>query len=213
MTAEVARAYTAWSAQYDSNRNPTRDLDAQATRELLAGTRVDVIVEAGCGTGKNTKHYATLARQRVDALDFSAGMLEVARRQVTAPHVHFQQADLTAAWPVADAGADLVTFNLVLEHIESLPPLFAQATRVLRPGGRVLVSELHPFKQYLGSQARFVDEHGHETRVPACTHHVSEYLQAAAASGLVLLQLDEWWHPDDGASAVPRLLTLLLQRP
>jgi ubiquinone/menaquinone biosynthesis C-methylase UbiE len=207
----VALAYTAWSSRYDSDRNLTRDLDAACTRRLLGDGPVGTLVEAGCGTGKNTRHYAEIA-SRVEALDFSAGMLAIARERAAAPHVHFQQADLSTTWPCDDAQAEVVSFNLVLEHIQVLHGVFAEAARVLRPGGRVLVSELHPFKQYQGSQARFAGADGNEWRIDAHTHHVSDFLQAASAAGLELRQLDEWWHDEDGPGTVPRLLTLLLHK-
>ena len=68
-----------------------------------------------------------------------------------------------------------MSFDLVLEHIEDLRPVLREAARVLRPGGRVLISELHPFKQYAGSQARCTDGDGVEQRVPAFTHHARPY--------------------------------------
>ena len=68
------------------------------------------------------------------------------------------------------------------------------------------------FKQYQGSQARFTTTEGAEFKVPAFTHHVSDYLRAALGGGLRLVQLDEWWHPDDDAGGAPRLLSLLFER-
>ena len=206
----IATAYSAWSPQYDAVRNPTRDLDAVVTQRLLGAVPIPVVIEAGCGTGKNTGYFSQIGAT-VHALDFSSGMLELARRNVSAPNVRFGEADLSARWPCRTGEADLVSFNLVLEHVEHLDEVLREAARVLRPGGRVLVSELHPFKQYLGSQARFAMADGTEFRVPAFTHHVSDYLGAAAGCGLRLTRLDEWWHQDD-APGVPRLLTLLFDR-
>ena len=211
-------AYSAWSASYDHDPNRTRDLDANVARQLVgpgAGALpgpLGLVIEAGCGTGKNTVHYATLA-QRVLALDFSAGMLDVARGRVAAPHVQFVHADLQADWPAAAQGADLVCFHLVLEHIAQLAPVLARGARALRPGGHLLVSELHPFKQYMGGQARFHDAQGQERRIPAFVHHVSDHTAAAHGCGLQLLRLDEWWHADDDPAGVPRLLSLVLRLP
>ena len=90
--------------------------------------------------------------------------------------------------------------------------MFAESCRVRRPGGRVFISELHPFKQYQHSQARFAGPDGQEVKVPAYTHNISDVWHAARQGGLGLLRLDEWWHPEDQAAGVPRLLSLVFQR-
>lgn len=169
----IAGAYDAWSATYDSDTNRTRDLDRRVFDELLAAAtgqhRFTCAIEAGCGTGKNTARLAAAA-DRVLALDFSPGMLAIARQKVTAAHVTFAEADLTRAWPVAAGAADFVTFDLVLEHIADLAPVFVAAARALRRGGLLAVTELHPARQYEGKQAHF--RRGNEVvAVPAFVHH------------------------------------------
>jgi ubiquinone/menaquinone biosynthesis C-methylase UbiE len=205
----VQSAYTQWSSTYDTDRNLTRDLDQTVTRSVLAGRRFTTILEAGCGTGKNTLFLAE-SGNRVQALDFSEGMLEQARRKGFDNHVTFEQADLTQPWPVADASVQLVVVNLVLEHIADLRFVFGEAARVLAAGGEMFVCELHPFKQYAGSKARF--EHATERVEPtAYVHHLSEFWDAATAAGLRLTDLGEWWHPEDQGTP-PRLLSLLFER-
>lgn len=188
----VQDAYTAWSATYDSVANPTRDLDAEATRATLAGLRVGRTLELGCGTGKNTALLAGISAE-VRALDFSEGMLARAREKVRAPNVTFAVADLTQAWPCPDGWAELIAGNLVLEHIEGLGHIFAQARRCLAPGGRLFLCELHPARQYRGLQANFATEAG-QVHIPAFVHHIGDYLEGAEASGLRLERLREWWH-------------------
>jgi SAM-dependent methyltransferase len=208
----ISKAYSAWAASYDADRNLTRDLDEEVTRQLLGGDRIPVVVEAGCGTGKNTSFFSRIADE-VHALDFSEGMLAVARSRVTSPHVVFQQADLTSDWPCPATFAHLVSFNLVLEHVELLTPVLRKATDTLVPGGTLFISELHPFKQYQSSQARFLDATGQEVRVQAYTHHISDFLKAAEACGLVLVRFNEWWHHEDQPGSVPRLATFLFRLP
>ena len=207
----IADAYSTWAASYDSDRNLTRDLDRDVTRELIGPGPIPVALEAGCGTGKNTRCLAQVAG-KVYALDFSAGMLDVARRNVPDENVHFRQADLTGRWPCPSSHASLVSFNLVLEHIENMGDALQEAARVLLPGGRLFISELHPFRQYQSSQARFLDADGGEVRIPAFTHHISDYLGAARASGFELVRFDEWWHPDDQPGGAPRLATFVFLR-
>lgn len=203
-------AYTAWAPSYDTDVNLTRDLDREITARLLGANRYALTVEAACGTGKNTPFYASIS-DSVLALDFSPGMLALARERVRDNHVEFQHADLLETWPCADACAALVACNLVLEHIENLQHIFTEAARVLAVGGTFFVSELHPHKQYLGSQARFVNAQQIEIRVDAFVHHLSDYLRAADGAHLRLETIKESWHADD-AGKPPRLIAFLFRK-
>jgi malonyl-CoA O-methyltransferase len=206
----IQAAYTDWSATYDEDRNRTRDLDQEVTEALLGGSHYASAAEIGCGTGKNTLLLARAA-DKVTALDFSAGMLARARAKVQSPNVTFVEADLTQPWPLEDGSAELVVCNLVLEHIAGLPFVFAEAARVLRKGGRFFVCELHPFRQYQGTQAVFQREAG-AILIDAYVHHVSDFLGAAEAAGLRLENLKEWWHAEDEGKP-PRLVSFLFSGP
>lgn len=209
---EVAAGYDRWAPQYDQQHNATRDLDARVLRSTALRLDGAVVLEAGCGTGKNTGWLAARARE-VIAMDFSSGMLREARRHTSAANVRFEQHDIRDRWPVEGASIDLATCNLVLEHIRELGPIFAEAARVLRPHGQLFVCELHPYRQLTGSQARFIDgETGHVVRVPAFTHTTSEFVNGGLGAGLELEALGEW--QEDGAppEAGPRLLSLLFRR-
>lgn len=210
--ADVARAYDAWAASYDEMANATRDLDARVVRrhERLAAGRD--VVEIGAGTGKNTEWLAQHARS-VTAMDFSEGMLARARQRVTSPAVRWARHDVRERWPVADESADLVIANLVLEHVETLAPVFVEAARVLRPGGSLLVCELHPFRQLRGGQAQFVDERGETVRVAAHLHDVSDYLRALVDAGLTFRALGEWRDDERDRASIPRLLSVLGEKP
>ncbi|MBK7897386.1 MAG: class I SAM-dependent methyltransferase [Candidatus Promineifilaceae bacterium] len=206
---DVQQAYELWSASYDTDHNPTRDLDSTVMVQTLAEQQFAAILEIGCGTGKNTSLLAGVG-EAVTAVDFSPGMIAQAKAKITAPHVTFQVADITQPWPTPTAAFDLVTCNLILEHIEDLDFVIGQASRALKPGGRLFICELHPFKQYLGSQARFT-QNEQTIFIPAFVHHISDFLTAAAANGLTLAALNEWWHAADEGKP-PRLVTFLFQK-
>src|SRR5690606_10346613 len=109
----------------------------------------------GCGTGKNTEWLLTKAKQ-ITAVDLSEEMLAKAHKKITSEKVRFIQADITKAWTFADSQEfDLVTFSLVLEHIENLDEVFEKLAKVTNPNSFVYIGELHPFKQYTGTKARF----------------------------------------------------------
>jgi hypothetical protein len=97
----------------------------------------------------------------------------------------------------------------VLEHISNLDFIFQQTNGVLKPGGHVYIAELHPFKQYSGSKARFND--GETEKVVECyTHHISEFIQMAKKNGLVPIDINEYF--DDDSNGMPRILCLILQK-
>ena len=206
----IQDAYTDWSLTYDEDRNRTRDLDQKVTISTLWGQHFGSIVETGCGTGKNTGFLAQVG-DTVTALDFSAGMLARAQEKVQAANVTFVETDLTQVWPVGDRSTDLVVCNLVLEHIENLHFHFAEAARVLLPGGRCFVCELHPFRQYQGTQATFQRADG-AILIDAYVHHISDFLAAAEASGLSLASFKEWWHAEDEGKP-PRLASFVFVKP
>lgn len=210
--ADVAAAYDRWSATYDVDRNRTRDLDAHAVRATPLPLDGAAVVELGCGTGKNTAWLAERARQVV-ALDLSVGMLERARARVASPHVEFVRADVRDAWPVRDASADVVIGNLVLEHVASLAPVFAEAARVLRPGGALFLCELHPFRQWRGGQAHFTDPaSGATVYVAAHVHTMADYVNGGLQAGLTLRSVGEWLEDAAPRETPPRLLSVLFSR-
>ncbi|MBB6610004.1 class I SAM-dependent methyltransferase [Pontibacter sp. Tf4] len=207
--SNIQKAYNSWAAQYDTNYNRTRDLEGTALRAILATIAFERVLEIGCGTGKNTVWLQEKAAH-VTAVDFSEEMLAKAKQKITSPIVQFKQADITKSWTFTEGNYDLVTFSLVLEHIENLNHSFRQAAEVLQTGGYVYIGELHPFKQYTGSKARFDSAEGRQV-LECYTHHISDFTQAAKQHGFIVANLDE--HFDDGdRTQVPRILTLLLQK-
>ena len=70
------------------------------------------------------------------------------------------------------------------------------------------MSELHPFRQYTGSKAKFDTGAGtHEVRV--FIHHISDFTAAAHNAGLRLLQFNEWFDQEGG---FPRLATFVFEK-
>jgi len=221
----VESLYDAWSESYDADPNRTRDL----ARRVLRGAGLDLaghdVLELGCGTGGNTAWLAERARS-VLALDFSEGMMAVARARLHAPGparagvpvrraapVRFIRHDIRQPLPLRDEAVDLVVIALVLEHVERVAPVLAECARALRPGAELFLAEYHPFRQLRGGQARFSRDAGEVQRIPAFLHMAEEFVNGALAAGLRVLRLGEWWDDDAEPEALPRVLSLRAVRP
>lgn len=202
------QAYNQWADTYNDVINKTRDAEQDAKKQLLKDLHFSTVVELGCGTGKNTPFLLEKAAA-VIAVDFSGSMLAKAREKISSDRVNFVQADINQSWDFVQKPVDLITCSLVLEHIEQLGPVFEKAAALLNKGGHFYIGELHPFKQYSGSKARFEKEGG--TFVLDCyIHHVSEFTTHAAANGFSLMALNEWFDEDN--AHLPRILTLLFRK-
>jgi len=203
------QAYDQWASQYDTNLNRTRDLEAKALRETLSQISIDQSLEIGCGTGKNTEWLVKKAKH-ITAVDLSENMLAKAKGKIAADTVRFLQADITQPWVFGAGIYDLVIFSLVLEHIRDLDFIFKETAAVLKAGGYVYIGELHPFKQYSGSKARFETNQGLQL-VECFNHHVSDFIQGAKRHGFETIEVNEYFD-DDNRNEIPRILTLLLRK-
>ena len=203
------KAYDNWSSQYDTNINKTRDMEALALQQTLAGIAFERCLEIGCGTGKNTVWLISKAK-KITAVDLSGEMLLKAREKINSEKVSFLQADILHNWNFVKKKYDLVSFSLVLEHIENLEPVFYEASNAIATGGYVYIGELHPFKQYTGTKARFTTNKGEQV-LTCFNHHISDFAGAAKKYGFDVVDINEYFD-DNNRTAIPRILTILFRK-
>lgn len=115
----------------------------RATRAVLALQPGERVLDIGSGPGFLAREMAREVGPggAVHGVDVSQDMLAIARRrppdQGSAP-VAFHLADVRAL-PFPDASFDAAVSTQVYEYVDDMPAALAEARRVLRPGGRLLV--------------------------------------------------------------------------
>jgi ubiquinone/menaquinone biosynthesis C-methylase UbiE len=200
----VRTGYDRWAAVYDHDANPLQALEGPLVREALGDVRGLAVLDLGCGTGRHSLWLAA-AGAAVTAVDFSEGMLAEARRKPGADAVRFLAHDLHDPLPFADGTFDQVVSGLVLEHLSDLPAFFAEARRVLKPGGRAVVSAMHPAMFLRGTQARFTDPASGEVVQPgSLPHPLGEFVMAAVRAGFRLDDVREYAADAALAARCPR---------
>ncbi|MCH8902308.1 MAG: class I SAM-dependent methyltransferase [Bacteroidetes bacterium] len=205
----IDKSYNDWANTYDTGENKTRDLEEIVAKQTLDRYDFTTVLELGCGTGKNTQWLAEKASSII-GMDFSGKMLLKAKEKIKSDKVNFQQADLNKPWDIKDNYADLISCSLTLEHISDLDFIFSEGFKKLKPKGKFFVCELHPFKQYTGTKARYETENG-IIELEVFTHHVSEYINSATISGFKVLELKEWFDNND-ETAIPRLISFVFEK-
>ncbi|MEU6551421.1 methyltransferase domain-containing protein [Streptomyces sp. NPDC046915] len=137
--SSVEHGYDLLAPKFDHTPFRTSDRLLEPVAAVLArlGPVADGL-DLCCGTGAGTQVLARVCRQSVTGVDFSAGMLAVARERVrpAGPRVAWVRGDARAL-PFAAAFDLVVSFGAFGHFLpRELPGLFAQVHSALRPGGR-----------------------------------------------------------------------------
>lgn len=179
---DYLEGYAAWAETYDSALNPLICLEEPTVQRLIDHLPAGTALDAACGTGRHTAYLASHNHQVV-GVDGSREMLEKAR--IKFPTVEFQTGDLFHL-PVESGSVDSAVCALALTHCEDLIPPLHELARVVRPGGRVILSDQHPTMTLLGGQALFAAKDGSFAYVPSYFHSHSSYFEAFEAAGLTV---------------------------
>jgi SAM-dependent methyltransferase len=178
--ADPRTGYRSWSESYDEPGNQIIALEEPAVRSLVEPLAPGRALDAACGTGRHAGYLVELGHE-VLGVDFTPEMLELAAANV--PEASFVKADLREL-PVEDQHFDLVVCGLALAHLADLDAGSAELARVLKPGGRLVVSVIHPFQAHLGWHALFADTHGHRAFIREHAHTHADYMSAFGSAGM-----------------------------
>lgn len=205
---EFARAYVEENENGLFNRWYERP-EVLRLAGVVEGLRV---LDAGCGHGPLMRELADRGAT-VSGFDLSPVMIAIARERL-GQDADLRVADLAAPLPYGADEFNLITCSLALHYVEDWRPPLGELRRVLRPGGRLIVSLLHPFvfaavhqDQDYFALTRFSEEYdfGGATAVLTYWHRpLQDVLNAFLDAGFTLTSLTEpEVHPDTPAELLP----------
>ncbi|ONI70779.1 SAM-dependent methyltransferase [Actinosynnema sp. ALI-1.44] len=184
-TVDTVDGYRTWSATYDDPANAAFAIDLPIVRRIVDRLPVGTALDAACGTGRYAEFLAERGH-RVIGVDSSPEMLDLARKRL--PGSEFRHGELHDL-PVEDV--DLIVCGLALTHNPDLRPIFAEFARALRPGGHLVVADIHPDGILRGSIPTVRGPGNEPHRLVTYRHSMGDYLRAALAAGLTLRGCEE----------------------
>lgn len=219
----AAEGYRLWSRHYDSNPNPLLALELRTLSRKLDDIAGKVFLDVGCGTGRWMSEAAARGAKSF-GVDLSVEMLSVAHAKPLLERclVRADACDL----PFPDQCADMVICSFTLGYIRSQHRVIRELGRIARPGGTVLVSDLHPCARRMGWHRSFrsgssvfeIEDHAYAGE---------QLVDAGRDAGLELREIIEPYFGDpeqlmmqragkehliDEVSSIPAVLALILER-
>jgi SAM-dependent methyltransferase len=193
-------AYEQESVTYDADAaGGLFDVDEPLVGEFLRGREPGLALDAACGTGRFAEFLGKRGYQ-VIGVDSSPAMLAHARRRV--PSGQFRLGTLDHL-PLPDDSVDVVVCALALVHVARLPPVLAEFARVLRPGGDLVISDMHHELVARGSAIKAFGPAGEPCLAPTFRHRLGEYLRPALSLGFEVRRCEEPGPHDAPAATIP----------
>jgi SAM-dependent methyltransferase len=188
-TVSVRDGYREWLPLYDATVQDEMDLALLDTLSVPGWAAAERAADLGCGTGRTGAWLRSRGVGRVDGVDLTPEMLAIARSRGV--YAQLREADLAATG--LDGGAyDLVTTCLVDEHLADLPPLYREASRLLRRNGLHVLVGYHPhFIMAAGVPTHFDRRPGEPVAIETYVHLMSDHLLAAREAEFDLVEMRE----------------------
>lgn len=178
-------AYVLWAPSYPPRpHNRLMEVEQAAVVARLPDLTGCHALDAGCGTGRYLRVLADRGAT-VTGVDVSEPMLAFAR----ASAARIVRGSICAL-PLASQSMDVVVSGLALGDVKDLVSAIGEMARVLRPGGRLIYSVVHP-DGAAGRWSRTFEANGREWAVAGWWHPEHEHRGACALAGLTITGWDE----------------------
>lgn len=208
-TVDVATGYDGWAPTYEQTVMDEMDLALLDRLRRPDWGRVRRAADLGCGTGRTGRWLRERGIDRIDGVDLSEGMLDVARER--GAHATLTHADVRDSG-LPSGAYDLVISSLIDEHLPELAPFYAEARRLAAPGGTFVLVSYHPqFLMVTGMPTHYTGSSGEPLAISTHLHLLSEHVAAGVAAGWRLAEAAEALVEEAWLATKPKWANLLGQ--
>ena len=179
-----ADGYRLWANTYDHEPNPMLALEQRVLEPLLPGLRACDVVDVGCGTGRWLEVVKRAGARSLVGVDLSREMLNLAEAKLGGA-AKLLCADYAHAALASDS-ADMVFCNFVLSYIADAEQFFRRVRTILRPGGLLYLSDVHPETASALNWRRGVHADNSFREIRTHRRAISEIVELCRKAGLEL---------------------------
>ncbi|WKZ25839.1 MAG: class I SAM-dependent methyltransferase [bacterium] len=198
---DIKSGYKIWSKTYDTEDNILIQVEEPIVKKILKKYLQGKVLDLGCGTGRYSLYLDSLGHS-VTGIDISMDMIELARQK--SKQIQFVQGDISNL-TFEDNNFDLVVSGLAIHYVKNLEKSIDGFSRVLRPGGHMVISSVHPWMVALGAHAEFHNKKSGWGFIKDNVIWHSSYIEAFNKSSLKII---ECYEPKIGLKEIKTLQKL-----
>lgn len=183
-TLSSLSAYALWAESYLAvAHNILMQIEEASMRSLMPSLENKVVLDLACGTGRYGKIALEQNAKQLIACDNSPDMLA----NCVIPEIALATSE---AIPLPAESIDIILCGLAFGHLSQIQASISEVSRVLKPGGIILISDFHPYQSLSGANRTF-QSNRKTFAVEHYTHHLSDYFATGDAHDLRLTGLEE----------------------
>ena len=171
---EPRKAYDIWSETYDTESdNLVFKLEEEILDSLFKKTDLSgkLVLDYGCGTGRNWERLLSFHPENITGCDISPKMLEQLNSKYPAFDAYLIKK--ISSLPFKSGSFNFILSTLVIAQVNNLEEVFREWSRILKPGGKILLTDLHPAILSAGGKRTF-EKDGRTYEVKNYIHPIEE---------------------------------------
>lgn len=197
----AAAGYSKWAETYEDTVAVGLDRPLLERVRSIEWKSVQQAADLACGTGRTGAWLKQQGVQRVDGVDITPEMLALAEKR--GAHDKLFTGDVQSS-PLDSSDYDLATLVLADEHLADVAPVYLEASRLLKYGGKFLLVGYHPFFLMNGMPTHYHRADGSAVTIESHVHLFSDHFKAGRTAGLSLIEMEECVIDEDWIATKPK---------
>lgn len=188
---KASKAYDLWAQNYENeDENLIFELENKILEKLTIDIKINekVVLDYGCGTGRNWLKIISENPARIIGCDVSAGMLQQLKLKYPQAETYLIKGKNFPQ--ISAASVNIIFSTLVVAHVKNIKRLFEIWNGYLRPDGIIIISDLHPELLREGGKRTFIHENKN-LEIKNYVHTIEDLIRICSELNLEVEEISE----------------------